>query len=259
MENASVTVPRSGKGLLTVVATLLMLALIVWVGLLARNTARQHSYIGVPLDERNTIVVNGLGEVTAIPDIASITIGTTIDRKTVGEAQRENTRVMNDVVGVIKGFGIDEKDIKTVSYDINPRYDYVDGVSSIGGYIVSQSVSVKIRDLAKVGEVIAAAGDKGANQVGGIAFTIDEREALENEARTKAFEDAKEKAKMLADAAGVKLRRIVSFSESTGGGVPGPYYRYADAAMGMGGGGAPSIEAGSSDVISNVSVTYEIE
>jgi uncharacterized protein len=245
------------KPLLAALAAALMVALIAWVGLLARNTARQHPYIGVPLDERNTIVVNGLGEVTAIPDVARITIGTTIDRASVGDAQRENTRVMNDVVAAIKGFGIGEKDITTASYDINPRYDYVDGVSSIGGYVVSQSVSVKIRDLAKVGEVIAMAGDKGANQVGGIAFTIDEREALENEARTKAFEDAKEKAKMLADAAGVKLRRIVSFSESTGSGAPGPFY-YARA-EGMGGGGAPSIEAGSSDVISNVSVTYEIE
>ncbi len=256
MENTPVSLPR--HGFVTVLASVLMLTLIVWVGLLARNAARSFDYIGVPLDERNLITVGGLGEVTSVPDMASITIGTMVDRPTVGEAQRENTRIMNDVIAAIKGFGVEDNDIKTANYDISPRYDYVDGRSSIGGYVVSQSVMVKIRDLASVGNIIAAAGEKGANQVGGITFVIDEREELENEARVAAFEDAKRKAQMLADAAGVKLRRIVSFSESTNGGYPVPVYAYAERAMGMGG-GSPDIEAGSSDVISNVTVTYELE
>lgn len=258
METTQTTSSRDPKAGIKILSAILMIALTVWVGLLARNTARSFSYIGVPLDERNVITVNGLGEVTAIPDIASITIGTTVDRKTVSEAQKENTRIMNDVIVAIKGFNVVQEDIKTANYDISPRYDYVEGTSFIGGYIVSQSVVVKLRDLSKIGDIVAAVGDKGANQVGGISFTIDEREALENEARTKAFEDAKKKAQLLADAAGVKLRRIVSFSESTGGGYPVPMYAYAEKAMGMGG-GSPTIEAGSSDVISNVSVTYEIE
>jgi hypothetical protein len=258
MENAPDMASQQGKGALKALAALLMIALTAYVGLLARNADRSFGYIGVPADQRNTITVNGMGQVTGIPDIASITIGTTVDRKTVGEAQKENTRIMNDVITAIAGFGVEKKDIKTANYDISPRYDYVDGTSSIGGYVVSQSVMVKLRDLTKIGDIVAAVGDKGANQVGGITFTIDQRDALENEARTKAFDEAKAKAQLLADAAGVKLRRIVSFSESTGGDpYPVPMYKYA-AADAMGG-GSPNIEAGSSDVISNVSVTYEIE
>lgn len=257
MENASDMKPHAMKGIVKAAAALLMIALTVYVGLLARNANRSFGYIGLPADQRNTITVSGMGQVTGIPDIASITIGTTVESETVGDSQKENTRIMNDVIAAIVGFGVDKKDIKTASYDISPRYNYVDGTSFIVGYIVSQSVTVKLRDLSKIGDIVAAVGEKGANQVGGISFTIDERDALENEARTKAFEDAKAKAKLLADAAGVKLRRIVSFSESTGDdGYPVPLYRYA--AEGMGG-GSPTIEAGSSDVISNVSVTYEIE
>lgn len=241
-----------------VVMSLLMLALLVWVGLLARNTMREYDYIGVPLEDRNMITVSGMGKATGIPDIATVDLGVQIERATVGAAQDENTRVMNAIHAALDEFGIDRKDVKTSEYSIYPRYDYVDGKSMLAGYTVTQRASVKIRDLAKVGDVLRAAGEAGANQVGSISFSIDEPEALENEARVEAFDEAKRKAQAMAEAAGVELVRVTSFSESTGGGYPVPMYA-ADRAMGLGGGGSPTVEAGSSDVIVNVSMTYEIK
>ena len=119
-------------------------------------------------------------------------------------------------------------------------------------------MDVKIRDLEKVGTIIEKAGSLGANQVGGLNFTIDEPEELRQQARIKALENAKTKAESLAQVAGVNVGRLVSFSENSY--IPGPIYLdYAKSeAMGLGGGGAPAVEPGSQDIVINVTVTYEV-
>ena len=127
------------------------------------------------------------------------------------------------------------------------------------GYQVSQSVTVKIRDLAKVGDILAAAGEGGANQVSGLSFSIDDPESLKQEARIKALENAKTKAEALASVAGVSLGKIVSFSESSM--TPPVMYKSIDASLGMGGAAAvpsPTVEAGSMDIVLDVTVSYEI-
>lgn len=240
----------------------LLIALTVWVGFMARNEAREYKYIGVPADVRNTITVSGTGEVTAIPDIATVSIGSVVERVEVADAQEENSRIMNGVHDMLEDEGVEKEDIKTTSYNIYPRYDYDRKTrkQTLRGYEVSQNVSVKIRDLDDIGDILGAAGQSGVNQVGSINFTIDDPEALQDEAREKAFIDAKEKAETLGKVMGVKLRRVVSFSES-GSQIPYPRYAYAEKAMGIGGdmAVAPEIEPGSTDITISVSVTYEIE
>jgi len=238
---------------------LTLIALASWLGFKARNEAKQHRYIGVPI-ERNTITVSGEGKVVGIPDVAHIDLGTTVDRPTVAAAQKENTRIMNELISRLKTSGVDAKDIQTTSYNVYPAYDWNNGKQTLRGYTVSQNVHVKIRDLEKVGDIIGTAGELGANQIGGITFSVDDPEELRSQARLKALENAKEKAKTLADAAGVKLRRVVSFDEAFRSPGPIPYYEK----LGMGGDAAgnaapPTVEAGSNEIVANVTLTYEID
>ena len=247
------------KPMLAALVALFLLSLTAFFMLKARNEARHYKFIGVPL-ERNTITVSGEGKVTAIPDIATLDLGTSIEKGTVAEAQKENTRIMNDLIAKLGGFGVDKKDIQTTNYTIYPVYDYLDGRSKLRGYTVTQNVHVKVRDLDKLGDIISAAGTAGANQVGGINFTIDEPEALKEQARIEALRNAKDKADALAKVVGVRLRRVVSFEES--GGEPPrpiPYYAYDKAAMGGEAAAPPSVEAGSTEIKVTATVTYEIE
>lgn len=243
---------------LAVIGGLVLASLGVWLGFKARNEARQYKFIGVPI-ESHVISVNGEAKITTVPDIAAIDLGTTIERSTVAAAQKENTRIMNALTDKLKGFGVESKDLQTTNYTIFPAYDWNNGRQTLRGYTVSQNLHVKIRMLDKVGDIIGAAGELGANQIGGINFTIDDPAKIRAEARVKALEAAKEKAEALAKVAGVTLRRVVSFQES-GDNQPMPIYaNYAKMeAVGLGG-AAPSVEAGSTDVVVNVTVTYEIE
>ncbi len=240
-------------------ACLALLALTAWLGFKARNEARQYNFIGVPI-ERNVITVSGEGKVVGIPDIATIDLGTTIEKSTVAEAQKENTRIMNQLVEQLKSAKVDKKDIQTTSYNVNPNYDWNNGKQTLRSYSVAQNVHVKIRNLDAVGDIIGKAGALGVNQIGGIQFTVDEPEKLKDEARAKALENAKAKASALAAVAGIKLRRVISFDESQGGMYPPPIF-YAK--EGMGGGpdiaAAPRVEAGSTEITVHVNMTYEIE
>lgn len=252
--------PPSDRRALNALVGLLLVALVALFGLKARNEAREHQFIGVPI-ERNVITVTGEGKVIAVPDVAAIDLGTTVERQTVAAAQEENTRVMNAVIKTLGEMGVDKKDIRTTSYSIRPVYDWTDGRQRLRAYQAAQSVQVKIRDLEKVGDIVGAAGQMGVNQAGNVAFAIDDPEALKQEARLLALANAKEKAEALSKAVGVKLRRVVSFSESFGQ-APPPYF-YDKVALGRGAEAAeppaPSIEPGSSEIVVNADVTYEIE
>lgn len=237
---------------------LLLAAGIAYLGITAANAFKQRDYIGRPEAARDTIAISAEGKVTALPDIATISVGVQTENKAVSAAQQENTAKMNAIIEKIKSFGVAADDIKTSNYSIYPQYDYVNGRQIERGYMVTQNADVKVRNLDTIGEILAAVGDLGANQVGGVFFTIDEPEELRQQARLKALETAKKKAQALADAAGVRLGKVVGFSENEGF-VPSPPSYARDAALGLGGGGsAPSIQSGSQDVIVNVTVLYEI-
>ena len=178
---------------------------------------------------------------------------------------------MNDIIAYLKGAGVEEKDIKTTDYSVYPQYDYTQSVCREGlcppgrqvlrGFQVSQTLTIKVRDTEKAGELLAGVGSEGASQVSGLSFTIDDEDALQAEARNMAIEDARKKASELAKQLNVKLVRIVGFSEN-GGGYPAPY------AYGRGGVAmdasmetkaiAPELPVGENKIVSNISVTYEI-
>jgi len=232
----------------------------IYLALISRNAYTAHDYIGVSPKTPHSIVIIGEGKVTAVPDIASIQLGYSIVKKTVAEAQKDNTTKMNGMVEKLKkDFKIDPKDIKTLNYSISPQYDWTSGRQILKGYTVSQDLTVKVRDLDKVSLVLDAAGQVGMNQIGSLAFEIDQPEKLKQEAREKAIAQAKEKAEALAKVVGVKLGKIVSFSEAANQ-APMPLYdnyRMMKESSAVGG-ASPAIEAGSNEITITATVEYEI-
>ncbi len=237
---------------------LVSLALIIFLGVSTRNAWQQYYYIGK--SGRDTITLDGQGKVTAKPDVATVQLGVVTEGATVKDIQKKNTDKMNAIIAAIKGMGIKAEDIQTQNYNLNPKYDWSDGNQKLIGYTINQNVTVKVRDLDKAGDVVAKGGELGANQIGGVQFVIDDPNALEAQAREKAITDAQQKAEMLAKKLGLNVVRVVSFSESQGGYYPPqPYLAMGRAEMAKDmASSAPSIEPGSQDVITNVSVTFEV-
>lgn len=248
--------------LLQGVIAALALALIAFVGVLTWNASAQHRLIGKPENIRDTISVNGTAKMSVKPDIARMNVGVISTGRTVAETQKQNTEKMNAITAAVKGFGVKDEDIQTSNYNIYPQYDWTDGRQILRGYQVSQQVSVKIRDLDKIGDILAKAGELGSNQVGGVSFEVDDTIALQKKAREKAIADAKEKAIVLAKSLGMQLGKVVSFSEDSGSyPVPMMYNSYEKVAMDSAGSAPPSpdVQSGSLDVSKTVTITFEIK
>lgn len=242
------------KNYFKILVGLLLVVLIVFVGAKAKNEIKNETKI---VEYQRTITVSADGKVFAKPDIGQISLSVTREAKTVSEAQKQSAEAINKVVAFLKGAGIDDKDIKTTNYNIYPKYDYYKGKQTFIGYEVSQSLEIKIRNLEKSGDIIAGATDNGANIVGGLNFTIDDPDALKAEAQKQAIEKARTKAKDLASNLGVKLGKLMNFSEN--GYIPPIYYTKSAEALGMGGGPvSPEIPTGENEITSVVSLTYEI-
>lgn len=208
--------------------------------------------------------VTGSGTVYAKADIANLTIGIKTEvKKTAAEATSENSENMNAVIAVIKELGVEEKDIKTTNYNLRPNYKWTeDRGQELIGYEVSQDVTLKIRDLEKISEIIGKTTEKGANQVGNINFTIDDEFELMNQARELAIEKAKEKAQLIAAQSGMKLGKIKGMHESSYQPTPASYSNAKmDLAVeeAVGGVISPSIEAGTNEIRAEVTLIYEVK
>lgn len=238
-------------------AGILLVYIIVWMGTLIRNNIREFETIGKTDKMERTILVTADAKVTATPDIAVTTLGAVSEGKTVAEAQEKNTKIMNSLLEKLKGLGIAAEDLRTLNYNIYPRYNYTDDKGQeLTGYEVNQSVQVKIRDVSKANEVFAVAGEVGANNVGGLQFIIDDKNVYLAEARQKAMDQVQEKARILSQTLGVRLGEVISYNEYESGDGSPMYYKYAE--QGMGGGASPDIEAGSMEVNMTVNVTFEV-
>ncbi|HRH24572.1 MAG TPA: SIMPL domain-containing protein [Candidatus Paceibacterota bacterium] len=215
----------------------------------------------------NTITVEGTGKGTSIPNLAVISFSVSEQGATVAEAQGKATEKTDAALSAVSGLAIDEKDVKTIAYNVYPRYENTAPCYSgycptsnpkIIGYEVSQTVEVKVRDTAKAGDVLQALGTLNVQNISGPNFTVDEDDAIKNVAREEAIKEAKAKAKALADELGVSLGKVVSFYETPAGGMP--YYGYGGEAkaMDMAVQSAPSLPTGENETSITVSITYEI-
>jgi len=162
-----------------------------------------------------TVTVAATGTVSAEPDIAHIATGVVTEAATAREALQRNTAAMKKVIDGLKEAGIDAKDIQTVSFNVEPRYQQgKDGrAPQINGYRVSNQVSITARDLNKLGELLDKVVDLGANQTGGISFEVSKAETLKDEARRQAVANAHRRAQLFAEAAGAKVGQVLTISE----------------------------------------------
>jgi|SRR5581483_1247355 len=245
------------------------------------STVSSLRYIGAGVAPANTITVSGHGELDMAPTLASVSFSVVSTKATAQAAQSDAAAKQAAVSAFLKQAGIAQGDIQTSGYSVYPQYEYQSAVCPQGvpassggngasavycppgkqvltGYEARQTTTVKIRDLTKVGDVLAGVGTAGATEISSPNFTFDDPNAPQTAARAKAIADAKAKADELAKELGVSIVRVVSFSEN-GGGYPRPYA--LDAAMGKGGGtaaSAPVINPGQNTVSDDVTVTYEI-
>jgi uncharacterized protein len=217
------------------------------------------------------ISVSGEGEASAIPDVGQFSFSVMAEGTTATDAQSQSATKINDIIALLKERGVEEKDIKTQDYNMYPTYKYEERACAFGGWCqpgeqvqdgfeVSQTVLVKVRDTAKSGELIAGVGEKGATNISGLTFTIDDESALKAEARSKAIADAKTKAEKIAADLGVEIVRVTSFYENEG------YY----GEYGYGGGEmmdakaesapvAPGAPVGENTTKVSVSVSFEVK
>lgn len=209
--------------------------------------------------QQEGIWVNGEGKVTAVPDVAIISLGIEAQELTVAEAQAKAAEAMDKVMKALENAGIDRKDIQTQYFNIQKvtRWDNDKQNEVVIGFRVTNTVTAKVRDVTKAGTtidaVVAAGGD--LTRINSVGFTVDNPASYQEQARVKAVNDAVAKAKKLADTAGVKLGKPTFITENSY--IPGPIYRDMAAAE-----GAPApvtpINPGEMEITANVQIAYSI-
>lgn len=210
----------------------------------------------VTTSKTDTFNVSGEGTVVAKPDMTTVTVGIQARAETVKVAQDQINSTINKVASSIKKLGVEQKDIQTTNYNINPTYDYTSGSQRITGYLASTNLSIKVRNIDLINQVIDSATGNGANQIGGISFDVDDKAKLEDEARQKAVAVAKKKAESAAKIAGFKLGRIINYSENFDS-EPRPL-RMAVGAVAEDVNLKTAVEPGSSEIKVIVTLSYEI-
>lgn len=191
-------------------------AALAFAALSGRAAAQQ------PVAADGTLVsIQANAEASRVPDVATISAGVVTQAADANAAMRANAEQMDRVMKAVRAAGIAERDIQTSGISVHPQYRYGDNQPpTITGYQASNTVSIKVRDIARLGEVLDALVASGANQVNGPSFEIDRPEAVYDEARRDALELARARAEMYAKSLGMRVRRIVSISE--GGGLQPP-------------------------------------
>lgn len=230
--------------------SLILVSLLV-IGLLVACTAPAAS------ESVRSMNVSGVGQVSLVPDIASISVGVRTEADSVTDALSGNTTQANAISQVLQENGVAEEDIQTSNFNVYPseRYDPMTGEVTSRYFVVENTVVVVVRDLANLGEILTAVVEAGANNIYGINFDVADREAAIAQARQLAIEDAQAKAQAIADAAGVELGDLLSinvYDTST----PVTYY---DAKGGAYSEGAVSVAAGTLTIAMGCSLTYEMK
>lgn len=181
-----------------------------------------------------TISVSGEGEVLAVPDVGQFSFSVNAEGEDAAEAQELSGTKVNEILAYLKEQGVEDKDVKTQNYNLYPKWRYEQRVCPSNlycppgervkdGFEVSQTVTVKIRETDTSGAIVAGVGERGATNISGLNFTVDDTDSLKEEARKLAIEDAKAKAEILADQLGVRIIRLASYNEG-GGNYRQPYY-----------------------------------
>jgi uncharacterized protein YggE len=240
--------------------TVIMVALLGLLTLSACGAPAAAS--GTSQEQPHTISVTGNGVAYGKPDIATAQIGVQSRNADPAQAVDDANAKMNAIVTALKGLGIDEKDIQTTNFSVSAQQDVdpeTGKVKDTFTYVVDNTVSVTVRDLSKVGDVLGKAVGAGANSIYGVNFSVSDQSALEAAARDKAMADAKARAEQLAKAAGVTLDKPMTISEYSSGPIPYAADYKSAPALSAGGGGPVPVSTGQIQVNLQVSVIYIIK
>ncbi len=250
----------------------LIIGVIILLGLFLLSstikTLRESKLVGSGLNATNTITVSGKGEVNKSPDTAKVSFSVRAEKKVLKEAQDEASAKISKIKNDLIAKGIEEKYIKTDSYTSYPQYNYDQtrcygsycptSTPTLRGYEVAHSITVSIKNLDSVESVIETHATNSVSDMNGPNFGFEDDTLITREARDLAIADAKKEAEKLAKSLGVRLVRIVSFSESSGG-YPMPMYAKAEMGVAMNmDNKTPEIPVGEQKVSSNVNIVYEI-
>ena len=209
-----------------------------------------------------TIVMEGQGKATGVPDMMRFTVGVSVTRSDVGAAMDEANRTLTKVLASLRSRGIKGRDVKTTGLSIDPRYDYSGGHERLIGYAVDERVRVTVRRLSASGKAIAAVTAVGGNavRINEILLDISDRSALLRKARMSAMDDATEKAGEYASAGNVQLGHVVSLKEirTDEPSQPVPMADLAGAADGVAGIKAAPIRAGQQELDVTVQVVWAL-
>jgi len=243
---------KKANFVLAILITLAVTAIIIVTVIMSLKTNNQ---------DRFSVV--GSGTVYAKADIANIEVGLkTSTQKTAAEATAESTNTMNKITAELVKLNIADKDIKTSNYTLTPVYNYTNAKGQeLVGYEVNQTLTLKIRDLNKIGDVISQTTAQGANQIGNISFTIDDEFALKNQARALAITKAQEKAVLIANESGMKLGEVKSVIENADPIISPIMYTNAklDSSAGSAAVSIPNIQTGQNEIKVDVTLIYEVK
>lgn len=205
-------------------------------------------------DGAGRITVSGEGVVSAAPDMATVQLGVTEEADTAAVAMERSSAAMKAILETLAGSGVEARDIQTTNINLSPRYARPQNNQppQVNGYVASNMVTVRVRDLGALGGVLDALVQEGANAISGISFGLSNTKALEGEARALAVAEARTKAEGLAAAAGVALGTVISIEEGRGS-QPQPMLR----GMAMAEASVP-VAAGEVDIRAFVTITYAI-
>ena len=210
---------------------------------------------------KNTITITGTGKITARPDLATINASVINTASNAKDALSANTLKMNAVLSYLKSNGIADADITTSDLNVNPEYNYLDGNQNLTGYSANQTLTIKIHDFTKLGTLLSNLPNQGVNSIDGVDYSFNDIDSFREQAREQALGNAKDNAEKLAQAAGVTLGKLQSFSESSQNPVtPLPYAMSAGSAeSNVAAAPVTQTEPGTQDITADVTVIYQIQ
>jgi len=190
---------------------ILILALILSIGLFGFSFAQPEE----PPQKENPRVINvsGTGIISVKPDMGRVNLGIVTEGVSANESQSKNNEISTKIIDSIKATGVNEEDIQTIEYSINPIYKYEEGKPPIiTSYQTVHMLNINVYDIEKIGAVIDAGTSAGANRVGGISFDIKDKKSLELKALEEAVKDARKKADTALEAEGEKVIKLISMN-----------------------------------------------
>jgi len=211
-----------------------------------------------PANDPPVVVTMGEGVVKRAPDRAWVTIAAESRAKTPGEAQKLNADAMSAVMQKLKGVGLPAEAIRTAAYELRPEFDYANNRQTLRGYMARNAVEVRVDDLPKLGEVLDVAVGAGATSVSGIRFDLKDRASAEQSALQRAVADARAQADTAAQAAGMKVERVVRIEVQREAPMPPPRPMMAMRAE-MAASAEPPIAPGELEIKATVTLTAAIK